>query len=35
MVEIIGSRRLTINNFINENTVTGVRNAWYNILDEA
>jgi hypothetical protein len=34
MIEIVGSRRLTIKNFINDKTVTGVRNAWYNLVDD-
>ena len=35
MVEIIGSRRLTIESFIYDKTVTGVRNKWYNVVNES
>jgi hypothetical protein len=35
VVEIIGSRRLTIESFIYDKTVTGVRNKWYNVVNES
>jgi hypothetical protein len=35
VVEIIGSRRLTIDSFIYDKTVTGVRNKWYNVVNES